>query len=86
MPNRGMNQEQQRKRRNPTNTAPDDDEAQEADVTGADSGKSTRQRGSQVAADTEDADIEGEDSGMDEDDVDDADDADDDEEPIGGRV
>jgi hypothetical protein len=81
-----MNQEQQRNRRNPVNTTPDDDEAQEADVTGADSGKSSRQRGSQVAADADDTDIEGEDSGIDENDVDNADDADEDEEPIGGRV
>jgi hypothetical protein len=86
MPNRGMNQEQQRKRRNPTQTTPDDDEAQEADVTGAVTAESSRQRGSQRAADTEDTDIEGEDSAMEEDDLDDADDADDDEEPMGGRV
>ena len=88
MPTRGMNQDQQRNRRNPTNTTPDDDEAQEADVTRADSGKSPLRMGDQIAAESSDTDIEDADSVMDEDDVDDVDDEDDedDEEPIGGRV
>jgi hypothetical protein len=77
-----MNQDQQRKRRNPTQTTPDDDEAQEADVTGAEAGDSPRRQGTQVAAESEDADFDDENAATDEDDADDEDD----EEPIGGRV
>lgn len=82
MPTRGMNQDQQRNRRNPTQTTPDDEEAQEADITGAETGGSPRRRGTQVAAESEDTDIEDEDSELDEDEADDEDG----EEPIGGRV
>jgi hypothetical protein len=77
-----MNQDQQQKRRNPTQTTPDDDEAQEADVTGAETADSPPRQRTQVAAESEDSDIEDEDSDIDEDDADD----DEDEAPIGGRV
>jgi hypothetical protein len=83
MPTRGMNQDQQRNRRDPTHTTPDDDEAQEADVTRADTGSSTRPQGAEGAATSEDTDIEDEDSALDEDDEDEDGD---DEAPIGGRI
>jgi hypothetical protein len=76
-----MNQDQQRKRRNPTQTTPDDDEAQEVDVTGAETQESPR-RGTQVAAESDDAEFDDEDAATDEDDADDEED----ESPIGGRV
>lgn len=79
MPTRGTNQDQQPKRRDPAQTTPDDDEAQEADVTGAETADSPRRRGTQVAAQSEDADFDDENAATDENDEDD-------EEPIGGRV